>query len=213
MRIRDIPEGGSTQSLSLRWISANRTSGSAMRPVPVCRQLSQPSAGCTKSTPSSPSWRMFRCTEGFFPHHVVHGGRQQDRTVTAKVERTQQIVCHSCRCLGNKIGGRGGDAEQFRPLSQLDVRTEGVLAIRKDAGTHRSPGECREGCCAHKFTRGASHHHRDPCPRLHQLAHQRGRFVGRDSASHTNEYFTVLHMRFVSKARTQPGSIKNVTPD
>ena len=72
--------------------------------------------------PSARSWATFRCTAGFCHVERVHRRRHQHRAVKREQHRAQQVVGQAAGGLGEDVGRGGGNAQQFRPRGQLDVR-------------------------------------------------------------------------------------------
>ena len=126
------------QPVSNRSIAAWICSGSAMRPGPLVRQLSQPSSGPTISTPSPRSNSTFRCTAGCCHIRSFIAGANNTRPLNARYSVLKQIAGQSVRRLGHEIGRRREPRKAIRPPPDR-------CAAPADAGRRRTSAAAPAG--------------------------------------------------------------------
>ena len=128
-----------------------------------------------------------------FPHFAVHGRRQQHRAGETQQQRAEQIVGQAVGGFGQQIGRGRRDAQQLATLCQLDMCSQRMLVLIERVLEHRSAGERGKRGRADELPGGGGHDHRHAGAGLHQLAHQRGGFIGRDAAADADDNLAPGH--------------------
>src|SRR5579863_2030779 len=119
----DTPGSPGSTYLTLPSSSVMRSKiwlGSAIRPVPVVPQLSQPSPGSTKCTPSALSWARLRCTAGLAHMSLFIAGAASTGPVKARYSVESRSSARPCANLARQSALAGATtsncARRARPM-------------------------------------------------------------------------------------------------
>jgi hypothetical protein len=83
----------------------------------------------------------------------------------------------------------------------FNVRPQRIVGIAELPLRHGASGKrfkCRR---PDELVRRFGHHHRHPGAGLHQLTHQRRRFIGCDAAGHADQDLSALHILLAPRRR------------
>ncbi len=117
------------------------------------------------------------------PHPRIHGRRDDHPGPAGGDDGRDRVVDQACGQLAEEVGRGRREDDRVCRLGQLDVGDVLIGVEGQDVGHHRAVGERGEGERSDEGGRGRGHGHVHDGPRVHELADEDGRLVGRDAAA------------------------------